>query len=64
MAKTKIVVYKRTVLELDEDEARYLRGLTQDYLGGHISDEPPEEEAIRERLFVVLSQANRGLQNG
>ncbi len=42
-------------LELDEDEAKYLMGLTQNYLGD--GEETPNEARIRAAIFTELRRA-------
>jgi len=42
------------VMDLNEKEARYMRGLLQNYLGD-IEDEPVHERAMREGLWHGLN---------
>lgn len=53
-SKTKKVVY----LTLTEKEAKWLKELTQNYLGGseYPFTEPPDEKKIREDIFKTLKK--------
>jgi len=46
---------KQLILKLEEDEIRYLKALTQNYLGD--DEEPSKDKKIRTQLFVHCSRA-------
>lgn len=52
MAKGTARISKQVTLELSDAEGRYLKDLTQNYLGQ--GEEPPTERQLREALFTVL----------
>jgi len=44
-------------LKLDEDDLKYLRGITQNYIGENPSDENQNDKRVRLALFVASSRA-------
>jgi len=44
-------------LTLSEYQARYLQGLTQNYLGGNPRDESDQNARARESIFTALKDA-------
>jgi len=49
--KAKLVTYKKVVLELEEDEARWLQRMVQNPIGIDLEDEDPIEQDIRHVIF-------------
>lgn len=54
MASVKVKTTKIVILELSEDEAEYLCGLTQNHLGYTV--ELSEETYMREQIFKALKE--------
>lgn len=47
----------KITLVLNEREARYLMGLTQNFMGKDLSDEDPNEQSMRYEIFEGLKQS-------
>jgi hypothetical protein len=60
MASVSIKKKKVITLNLNEKEAEWLKGLTQNYLGQSKKHEHPENKKIRESIFTCLK---KGLEN-
>lgn len=60
MATISIKKKKIITLNLTENEAKWLKDLTQNYLGHSKKNEHPENKKIRESIFTCLKQ---GLEN-
>ena len=61
MATAEIEKYiiKRIVLNLSAEEADYIKGMTQNYMGEYPEDETEEYKSIRESIFEALFNAKR-----
>lgn len=44
-------------MDLEENEAQYLKNLLENYLGDSLLDEPKDDYVIREGLFYQLRSA-------
>jgi len=60
MAKT--ITKIEVTLVLTEDEARYLRAMTQNYLGTSRDTEPDDNRDMRHGLFHALDSALKSIR--
>ncbi len=53
--KIEIKIEREIILKITEKEAKWLKNLAQNYLGGDPNDEKEEDKAIRKRFWDNLS---------
>lgn len=57
MASCKVEIKTNVYLQLSENEARFLMGLTQNYLGPIQENESKSERNMRETIFMSIRDA-------
>ncbi len=61
MAKlSKVIVIKEALLALNEREVGYLMDLTRNYIGPNLTDEPSDENEMRQSIFEALEEVKHG----
>ena len=55
--KSEVLKKLEVVLYLDEEEAYFLKGLVQNYLGGKLENEPQRHQSIRMCFWKALDNA-------